>query len=201
MQPKHDCDPIEAQKCTPLVAVVPAEIAACCQRIAVGNGLPLDGHVVHTALQGQALCYGAGSSRELKTEAVAGSESDWDVAGSLLPFICEGDSAAGKDNVKRVLLKWVAALDKHGFHATNVMKQGSITTKGILDALLAGNSQLQVINGELEKVLNKAKDKFLQEADMIELNDGSDAFGRGVSGTNLCMSPAFWCFLSTQMRV
>ena len=36
---------------------------------------------------------------------------------------------------------------------------------------------------------------------MIELNDGSEAFGKSVSGVSLCVRPVFWCFGGAQPRV
>ncbi len=72
------------------------EIAAACRRVALGNGLPPDGHLVHAALQGQAAFYWSGPCGELSVIAVPGSESGWNVASSKLPLIVEGESSAGE---------------------------------------------------------------------------------------------------------
>ena len=46
-------------------------------------------------------------------------------------------------------------------NATSTLRSGNITTTGILNHLKKHANQVQIINGELEKVLNKAyKDKM-----------------------------------------
>ena len=49
--------------------------------------------------------------------------------------------------------------------------------------------------------MNKKKDKLLQECDMIELLDGSEAFGKAMPGINLCTRPVAWVLLGTQLKV
>ncbi len=156
-------DPLEAQRQTELRTVAPVAIADACARVSVGNGLPPDGHLVHAALQGQAAFYWAGPRAELKVLAMAGTDSDWNVASSRLPLIVEGDSAAGKDNLKNIVLSWIAALDTEGSPATTVLKQGNLTVTGILDVLGQTGGQVQILNGELEKIMSKKRERYLQE--------------------------------------
>ena len=136
--------------------------------------------------------------------AVEGTESDWNVAGTKLPLILEGDSAAGKDNLKDLILTWIAALESESLPATTTMKTSKITTAGVLQVWEAtieqhGSAQVQILNGELEKVVNKKREAYLQEADLIELLDGSDAFGCGTGRKRLCVRPNVWMFMGTQL--
>ena len=89
------CDPLAKQRDTPLCAVVPQAVALACARVSVGQGLPRDGHCVHAAFLGQAVYYMNGAEGRLPCVAVEGTESEWNVAGTKLPLILEGDSAAG----------------------------------------------------------------------------------------------------------
>ena len=89
------CDPLAKQRETPLCAVVPLAVAKACERVSVGQGLPADGHCVHAAFLGQAVYYMNGAEGRLPCVAVEGTESEWNVAGTKLPLILEGDSAAG----------------------------------------------------------------------------------------------------------
>ena len=69
---------------------------------------------------------------------------------------------------------------------------GSLTVTGIMEELLENSGQLQIINGELEKVINKRREKMLQESDLIELLDGTDAFGKRTGQQNACLKPVVW---------
>ena len=40
---------------------------------------------------------------------------------------------------------------------------------------------MQIVNGELEKVINVKKPQYLQEEDLVEFLDGTAAFGRGTN--------------------
>ena len=162
-------NPVEAQRQTELRSVAPTAIAEACARVSVGNGLPPDGHLVHAALQGQAAFYWAGPRAQLKVLAMAGTDSDWNVASSRLPLIVEGDSAAGKDNLKNVALSWIAALEAEDSPATTVLKQGNLTVTGILDALEHSGGQIQILNGELEKIVCKKRDRYLQDGCSFEM--------------------------------
>ena len=111
------------------------------------------------------------------------------VAGTKLSFIATGDSGAAKDKLKDVLLSWLAELSSVGTHATKMLCQGNITTNGILLSLKGNGNQVQIINSELEKVINSMKKDKLQEADLVELMDGSPAFGKAIGVELRCVKP------------
>jgi len=46
------------------------------------------------------------------------------------------------------------------------------------DPRVANDNQLQIMNGEVEKVINREKEQMLQETDLIELFDSGDASGK-----------------------
>jgi len=77
---------------------------------------------------------------------------------------------------------------------------GNITVSGLIKELQAHRNQLQIINGELEKVLNKKKEKMLQEADVIELFDGTE-FGKRTMQDKACVKPVVWAMLGAQLPV
>ena len=52
-----------------------------------------------------------------------------------------------------VLTHWINKLDSEGLNATKTLRSGKITTTGVLNHLLKHSNQVQIINGELEKVL------------------------------------------------
>ena len=125
LSPMNKCDGIAAQRKTPLQSVAVKEIASACARVSLKNGLPGDGHVVHSLFQGQAAFQNAGRQGCVRVEAVKGTESDWNVAGSKLPVIVEGDSSAGKGNAKHILLNWLKCVGQSDAPSscTNVLKQ------------------------------------------------------------------------------
>eukprot|EP00959_Pyramimonas_sp_CCMP1952_P387115 8112844-Pyramimonas_sp.AAC.1 len=114
LNPSNDCDGLASQRKTPLKAVAIKEVATACERVALGNGLPRDGHVVHSVFQGQAAFLHSGKQGCVQVQAVAGSESDWNVAASKLALVCMGESATGKGNAKNVILGWLKYVEKSG---------------------------------------------------------------------------------------
>lgn len=70
---------------------------------------------------------------------------------------------------------------------------------GLIDELLENDNQLQIINGELEKVINRKKEKMLQESDLIELLDGVAAFGKRTQQQQTCLKPVVWALLGAQL--
>lgn len=70
---------------------------------------------------------------------------------------------------------------------------------GLIDELLDNDNQLQIINGELEKVINRKKEKMLQESDLIELLDGVEAFGKRTGQQQACLKPVVWALLGAQL--
>ena len=107
----------------------------------------------------------------------------------------------GKDNLVAILMSWLQKLQNEGLNATSTLRSGKITTTGILNHLKKHGNQVQIINGELEKVLNKSYRDKMQEGDVIELLDGSEAFGKCTGMDNACVRPVAWMFLATQKKV
>ena len=169
--------PLEDQPKTPLLAVCPCEIATACMRVSQGGGCPSDGHLVHAAYQAQAVFGFAGQKTNAVREvAVRGTKGDWNVVGSRLSQVILGASADGKDNIKTIILSWLKKNSHHAPSATTVQRQGHITVHGLLKRLPQSQNQIQILNGELEKVLAGAsKSNYLTEEDLIEICDGTDA--------------------------
>ena len=88
--------PEAIQAATPLAAMAPKELAAACQRVSIGYGLPPDGQLVGQALQSQAAYYWHGADGSLQIPALKESESEWNVGITRLPFIAEGDVSSGQ---------------------------------------------------------------------------------------------------------
>ena len=172
-----------------------------------------------------------------------GTESDRNGAASNLPLVAAGESAAGKDNLRRLVLDWLSKLGGEDKPATHALLQGqvlgrgegqglekffvglaraaqfcglsallklkpsmaspmggSITVTGLVQELLDNSGQLQIINGELEKVINKRKEKMLQESDLIELFDGAAAFGKRIGQQKACLKPVVWALLGARLE-
>ncbi|CAJ1360048.1 unnamed protein product [Effrenium voratum] len=193
-------DPVNSQADTSLRSACPFIIAEAAGRVSVGNGLPRDGHVVFSAFQGPCAYYWNGPTGGLRNPPLEGTESDWNVAASNLPLVVAGESAAGKDNLKRLVLDWLSKLGGEDKPATHALLQGSLTVTGIMEELLENSGQLQIINGELEKVINKRREKMLQESDLIELLDGTDAFGKRTGQQNACLKPVVWALLGAHLQ-
>ena len=197
----HVILPVAASK------VCPVELATACQRVAQGGGCPADGHLVHSAFQSQAVFGFAGQkSNAVKVTAVAGTDGDWNVVGSRLAQICIGASSDGKDNLKGIVLGWLEKNYQHAPSAATVWRQGHITVHGLMNKLPQTRQQIQLINGELEKiVMSGSKSNYLAEEDLIELLDGSCAFGKGTAQSETCMSPhvCMWvgCVQATYLKV
>ena len=117
-------NPEKAQADTSLRSLCPAVIADAATRISLGNGLPRDGHVIFSAFQGQCAFYWNGPAGTLANPPLKGTESEWNVASTTLPLIVAGESAAGKDNVKRVVLDWLGKLADDQKPATRALLQG-----------------------------------------------------------------------------
>ena len=182
--------PLEDQRKTPLLAVCPSEVANACIRVSQGGGCPSDGHLVHAAYQAQAVFGFAGQqTHAVKVVAVPGTEGDWNVVGSRLSQVVLGASADGKDCIKAIILSWLKRNSHHAPSATMVQRQGHITIHGLLKRLPQSQNQIQLVNGEIEKVLAGAsKSNYLTEEDLIELCDGTDALGKATAQTDQCLA-------------
>ena len=149
---------------TPLEAMADKYLAVALQRLSESNGLPADGHVLHTVLQAKAAFLHFGPDRCVRVRPLDQTESDWQLASHRGSVFVVGDSAAGKDTVMRILdtldtdLK-TALGDMECF---NVVKVGHPTYNGLLSALKKGvtsrgtcvlvwyNSEIQVCPGNKE---------------------------------------------------
>ena len=188
-------NPPQSQRETALKALAPAELASACERLSVGTGLPKDGHLVHACVQGQAIFLFSGQDGKLQVHAMEESESQWNLAGSKLCLIILADSAAGKDNLGGLVRGWLKTLMDENCSATHVVPQGNMTVSGLLKVLRQNNGQAQLIQSELEHFINKKKPNFLQQADCIELLDGSDSFGKATQSDSVSCPPNVWVLL------
>ena len=129
------------------------------------------------------------------------SESEWNVGNTRLPFIAESDVPSGKDNLVAVVMNWIHKLGRENLNATSTLLSGKITTTGVLNHLKMHGNQVQIINGELEKVLNKGYKDKMQAGDVIELMDGSEAFGKCTGMDNSCVKPVAWMLVLTRKKL
>ena len=123
------------------------------------------------------------------------SESEWNLAGSKLCLIILADSAAGKDNLGGLVRGWLKNLTDENCTATHVVPQGNMTVSGLLKVLRQNHGQAQLLQSELEHFINKKKPNFLQQADCIELLDGSDSFGKATQSDTISCPPNVWVLL------
>ena len=102
-----------------------------------------------------------------------GTESTWNQAGSKLPMIVLASSAAGKDNLKSLVSSWLEDLHPEFPRATEHTAQGNWTVSEVIKKLKRNHGQLQFLQSELDKFINKRKPLYFEEADCIQLLDGS----------------------------
>jgi hypothetical protein len=72
-------------------------------RVARCFGLPADGHVVHTLMQGRIRFLSSGPNADTKVEVVRDSDSEWDMASHRCGVWLLAHSSLGKDNALAVL--------------------------------------------------------------------------------------------------
>ncbi|CAE7938469.1 DGKI, partial [Symbiodinium sp. KB8] len=159
---REKLSPEDAQADTKLASMAPTVLATACCRVAC-QWYPSR----FAAWQGQCAYYWQGADGAPKNTPLQGSDSDWNVGATNLLLIVQCDSARpGKDNVKRVVLQWLDFLSgKTQLPATKALLQGNVPLTGLLEELKTNRGQLRVINGELEKILNRRKGKMLHGAD------------------------------------
>ena len=93
---------------TPLEALSDRFLATALRRLSETHGLPSDGHVLHTVIQGKAAFMHFGPDRKVKVRPLQETESEWQMASHRGSVFLVGDSAAGKD----IVLKILAILDE-----------------------------------------------------------------------------------------
>lgn len=169
-------------------------------RIATGSGLPGDGHVIHSAVQGLAKFLWNGAPTCAKTcKAVLESESTWDVGSSRLAQVVIGESATGKDNCTDFLKRLLKELQKDEFQVVaQVIEQGMVTMSGLISILKENGGHVIFLNPELEKLLSKQRQQYLQAPDLIEVLDGSTT-GRATSQDRSAPRPNAWATLGSQL--
>ena len=136
----------------------------------------------------------------VKVVAVPGTESKWNVVGSRLAQVLIGASSDGKNNVKNIVFDWLRCNAEVAPTATAVWQQGHITVHGLLKKLPTTRHQIQLINGELEKVVNVRLSQYLQEEDFIEILDGSKTLGKGTTQAETCVAAHAVCWLGTYVK-
>ncbi|CAE7348670.1 unnamed protein product [Symbiodinium natans] len=197
-------DPLQMQRETPLTQVAAVEVAHALARLSAGHGLPPDGHVVHAQFQGLSKYLWNGPLQHAKlTKAIPQSESEWDIANAKLAQLIIGESASGKDNAKSLLATWMKDLRGQApvMSREALLEQGNITISGIFNRLKAADSNLQVVNPELEKVLQgRKRDVYLQDSQMIELLDGT-ATGKANGNEDTVLTANAWASLGSQLKV
>ena len=66
---------------------------------------------------------------------------------------------------------------------------------GLVKKLQNHGGQLQLLQSELDKFVQKKKPQYLQEKDCIELLDGSPNFGKATGVDDVCLSPHVWALV------
>ena len=191
------------QRETKLSQVCPRILAECLQRMSVTGGLASDGHVVHSLVQGLSKYLWLGPRENQKTcRAMMESESRWDVANSKLSQLLLGESAAGKDNATNLILRLCTELRSSNRDILGkTLTQGNITVSGLIRQLKENNGYVAIINSEIEKIICKRRECYLQEGDLIEVLDG-DEMGKANSKEDiLCPRPHVWAVLGAQTAV
>lgn len=172
---RFDCLKVQQETCLEEVAL--QVLAKCLSRVSVGSGLPPDGQVLHSLIQGlcQYLWIGP-PEKPRKAECMAESESQWNMASSKLAQLVLGESASGKDTCMDLLHKYIGELQDESrtvLSAETVLSQGSVTLSGILKILEQSRGFLTFINPEMESLLNRRKENYISEQDMVQLLDGT----------------------------
>lgn len=189
----------------PLEACADRFACEACKRIAFAHGLPDDGHVIHTLILGQSTYYFMGPERQVKIAAVQGSDSDWGIAGHYMPVITVAESAIGKDTLQKILRTLTASHRRR--YVANMkpaclyeFEAPEITTGGMRTELEQNDSQLQLWHPELEKILGAKGERYLREADMVQLAEGG-AFGKKTEASKRggdFVKPNMWIFIGSQ---
>ena len=200
---RFDCLKVQQETCLEEVAL--QVLAKCLSRVSVGSGLPPDGQVLHSLIQGlcQYLWIGP-PEKPRKAECMAESESQWNMASSKLAQLVLGESASGKDTCMDLLHKYIGELQDESrtvLSAETVLSQGSVTLSGILKILEQSRGFLTFINPEMESLLNRRKENYISEQDMVQLLDGTPVGKATAAERKQVPRPHVWAALGCQMGV
>ena len=175
-----------------------------CERIAKCNGMPANGQVVHTALQGRIKSWFCGPENDLHVEVIEDSESPWPLAGHGAGVWLVGDSGLGKDNLINVVTFWMSVL-ADAFPGRACMTEldiGRLSYTGLLEALEAGASPLKKVhwltwlNSEITQCISQEAGG-IRERDICQLGENT-AMGKRVKGQHVRRKAAFWTLMGTQ---
>ena len=201
----NQVDPMKTQSETALEQVTPALVAQCVRRMSLGAGLPGDGQVLHSLLQGLfQFIWGGPPECPHQAQCMAESESTWNLASSKLAQIILGESASGKDNCIELLCKLIAEVrdDKRCvLSQETVLTQGSVTMSGVLKILERNRGFLCFVNSEVESLLNRRKEQYLSEQDLVHLLDGANVGKATSMETKVIPRPHCWAALGCQQGV
>ena len=132
---------------------------------------------------------------------MAQSQTLWDLASGRLNMLLVGASASGKDCATDLAQQLIKKLQEDERSVlSGVVNQGSVTLAGCLKKLKEHGKSLVFIQPELEKLVCKKKEAFLQEQDLIERLDGG-LFGKLTSQDSTCERPHVLALLGTQPAI
>ena len=180
--------------------------ALACARIAKCHGLPRDGHVVHSLVQGRMRQYFSGPNSELEVQAVEGSDSEWNLAAHRCGLWILGHSSVGKDNVLAVHHYCMKQL-RHRFGdlpCLNELDIGRLTYSGPLETLQDGRSPnnqicwMTWVNSEIKQCFGTGAND-IRESDFCQLAEGV-AMGKRIKDQSLRLVPNFWFAIGTHPR-
>ena len=202
---QNPVDPVKTQAETPLHQVTPQLVADCLRRISVGSGLPADGQVLHSLVQGlfQYLWCGPPDAPH-QAICMQESESLWNLASSKLSQLVLGQSASGKDNCMDILNRFINQIrddERNVLRAETILTQGGVTKAGVLKILEQHGGYLLFVNPELESLLSRRKEHFLVEQDLIGLLDGVPVGKATATECKNIPRPHCWAALGSQHNV
>lgn len=200
---RADCQKVQEE--TSLDEVALQVLGKCLCRISMGGGLPPDGQVLRSLLQGLVQYIWMGPpEKPHKAECMSESESQWNLASSKLAQLILGESATGNDNCIELLHKYIGEVQDDSRSVLSrdaVLSQGSVTLSGILKILEKQRGFLCFVNSELEALLRRRKDNYISEEDMVQLLDGSKIGKATFSDTKVVPHPHEWAALGCQLNV
>ena len=205
LDPSVQFDCLKVQQETSLEEVTVTLVSQCLCRISVGSGLPPDGQVLHSLLQGLCQYVWCGPPEcPHRAMCMQESESEWNLASSKLAQLVLGQSASGKDNCMDLLHRWIGELRDESrtiLSKETVLSQGSVTLSGILKILEKNRGFLTFVNPEMESLLNRRKEQYISEGDMVQLLDGTQLGKATAAEMKIVPRPHVWAALGCQLGV
>ena len=192
------------QKANGLHAMADRWTGVACSRIAQCNGLPKDGHVVHSTLQGRMKSWYCGPEADLAVEVVEDSESPWQHAGHGCGVWLIGHSGLGKDNLINIVTHWMRVLAS-AFPQRPCLTEldiGRLSYTGLLETLAEGKSKggtihwLTWMNSEITQCISQEQGG-IRERDICQLAEGT-AMGKRIKGKKVRQRASFWCAIGAQ---